>query len=248
MTEIAEGIAILLEFMEKDAEQKCEYQPKNTSWKCKLDGDSGSLRQNLWDHCGVPEPEQITSVSQLGSRAWPSQAHHLIPWQQLKKHEVTQWLSANPPKGEKVLYADNDYSVDHGNNGKFMPYSSALAEWGSASSKEKERLSRKVMREAGIQLHQGPHSFKGYGVGEAGYKTRVAEYLARIHGNSVSHYTPPECQDCKGKKQAGLVPPRRNVVRYMDKASERLEIDINTGRIFVSRRAAGFAADGGILY
>lgn len=246
MTQMGEGVAFLAREVER--EQECEHPDEKVVWKCKLDGKSSSLEKNLWDHCGVPKPANVPSVKLVTYSSWPSQAHHLIPWQQLRKHPITQWLAEKPPKAPARLWADNDYSVDHGMNGKFMPYVAALAEWKHANGAEKQELAEVVMGAAGIQLHQGPHSYKEYGVGEAGYKTRVAEYLQYIHRETLNHYHgPPACEDCAEKAQAKKLPPRRNVVRFVDRASSRLEIDINMGRIFVSRRAASFAGDGGVM-
>src|SRR2546425_2870789 len=147
------------------------------------------------------------------------------------------------------MYADNDYCVDDWQNGKFMPYASMLPEWSATSSTtERLRLRRIVMEKAQMQLHQGPHSFKAYVAGGTGYKSRVDEYLKAITNNSIGHYkAEPPCPDCKSKEQAGYVAPRRNVVRFVHKASERLEIDINIGKIFVSRHAAEYAAAGGAM-
>jgi len=244
MTEIAEGVAIVVAFMNE--EQKCQYEPEETSWKAKLDGSSESLAKNLKDHCGVPKPGTPASVKDVSASCWPSQAHHLIPWQQLRKHPVTQWVAQSPPVVAGKVLKDNDYSVDHGCNGKFMPYASSLAEWGTASTAKKRELVEAVMSAAGIQLHQGPHSYKSYGVGEDGYKTRVAEYLDRINANSLDHVSVTQCPDCQSKSQGGKLPPRRNVVQFLDKASDRLEVDINLGKVFVSRRAAEFVAAGGV--
>lgn len=253
MAEIGEGVALLVELMEQP--QKCGYEPPQTQWRCKLDGDSGSLTQNLKDHCGIVQPVTPASVNDVTPRRWPSQAHHLIPWQQLRKHPVTQWLAESPPKAAGKVLKDNDYSVDHGKNGKFMPYASSLAEWPSANTDMRRKLSETVMAAAGIQLHQGPHSYKSYGVGEDGYKSRVAEYLQRIHESAIDHAWVDDggkavilCEECHAKSRNGKVPPRRNVVDFMDMASTRLEVDINTARVFVSRRAAAFVASGGVTY
>ncbi len=245
MTEVGEGVAVVVAAMQEP--QKCQYEPANTSWKCKLAGSSESLAKNLTDHCGILKPSTPTSVKDVSSTSWPCQAHHLIPWQQLQSHPVTQWVAQSPPEVAGKVLKDNDYSVDHGNNGKFMPYASSLAEWGTATTAQKRKLVEAVMGAAGIQLHQGPHSYKSYGVGESGYKTRVKEYLDRIHANSLDHIQVAKCQDCQSKSQDGKVPPRRNVVTFLDKASERLEVDINLGRVFVSRRAAEFVAAGGVV-
>jgi len=244
MTDIAEGVAVLIDLMEQDEKKKCEYKPKKNEWKCNLAGDGGRLATNITKHCGIPKPAVPTSLAGVTTDVWPSQAHHLIPWQQLEKHPVAQWLSSDKGK----LRDHNSYDVDHGNNGKFMPYASALTDWAGATKTKKRKIVEAVMSEAGIQLHQGPHSYKPYGVGEEGYKTRVGEDLVEINGNSMDHYSAqPPCKDCKDKEEAKKKAPRRNVVRFMDKASTLLEGDINAGKIYVSRRAAEFVEAGGVL-
>jgi hypothetical protein len=243
VTQVGEGVVVVVALMQQP--QKCEYKPPNTNWKCKLEGSSESLSKNITDHCYVVKPATPTSVTGVSSRSWPCQAHHLIPWQQLQKHDVTQWVAMSPPKAPAKLLADSNYSVDYGNNGKFMPYASSLSEWSTANTAKKRQLVEAVMSAAGIQLHQGPHSYKSYGVGEDGYKTRVAEYLDRINMNGLDHIQ--VCEDCKAKSSDGKVPPRLNIVDFLDKASERLEVDINLGRVFVSRRAAEFVAAGGVV-
>ena len=223
---------------------KCEFPEKDDSWTCTLDGESDRLASNIKKHRGIPKPKVPARLADVSSDSWPSQAHHLIPWQQLADEPVVQWLSTSKNK----LRGNNDYSVDHGKNGKFMPYVSDLPEWSGASPAKKRQIAENVMTLAGIQLHQGPHSYKPYGVGEDGYKTRVEEYLTKIDDTSIDHYSKdPPCADCQSKSKGGKKAPRRNVVLYMDAASRFLELDINTGRIFVSRRAAEFVEGGGAL-
>lgn len=249
MTEIGEGLAILLAQLAK--EEPCDHKPADRSWKCNLEGDSAALRKNIEKHCGVPEPKQVDSIDDVGYTSWPSQAHHLIPWQQLKKHPITMWLAEKPPVGGPKLFEDAAYDVDHGRNGKFMPYASRLREWKKASASERRKLAKRVMGAAGMQLHQGPHSFRRYGTGEAGYKTRVKEYLDRLRNAAMSHYAPIDpdlaCKDCTSKEQNGKYPARQNTVRQMDRVSELLEVDLVLGRIFVSRRAADHALSGGVM-
>ncbi|HUK20257.1 MAG TPA: AHH domain-containing protein [Gemmatimonadales bacterium] len=246
MTETVEGIAALVDMMEED--EKCKYKPDEHDWTCTLDGDPTRLARNITKHRSIKKPRVVITLASVSDDVWPSQAHHLIPWQQLQKHAVTQWLSDAPSKAPKKLLKPNGYSVDHGNNGKFMPYASDLTDWSGATKTKKRKIVEKLMSIVGIQLHQGPHSYKPYGVGEEGYKTRVGEYLAKIHNNSVDHYAAkPPCTDCKDKSKGGKQSPRRNVVDYMDKASEGLEGDIDGGRIYVSRRAADFVEAGGAL-
>lgn len=243
MTQVGESVTVAL-IIDSNEQVKCEFQPPEYTWKCTLDGDSGRLAQNITTHRGVAKPGVPAKLADVTNDRWPSQAHHLIPWQQLEDHQVTQWLTKDKGK----LYSHNGYSVDHGKNGKFMPYVSDLPEWSGASTARKREIAEEVMGRARIQLHQGPHSYKPYGVGEEGYKTRVEEYLAKIHKTARDHYAAePPCEDCKSKSQAGKFPPRRNAVRAMDQASLNLELDINAGRIFVSRRAAEFVAAGGAV-
>jgi A nuclease family of the HNH/ENDO VII superfamily with conserved AHH len=242
MAEMSEGVAALLDLMEEDV--KCEFKPKDETWTCILEGDADRLGRNIKKHREIKKPQVPKTLADVSSDSWPSQAHHLIPWQQLDKHPVIQWLAESKQK----LLKDTYYSVDHGRNGKFMPYASDLPEWSSSSAAKKRKIAEKVMQKAGIQLHQGPHSYKPYGVGEEGYKTRVAEYLDAIHDDSGDHYvSDPPCKDCKAKSKGGKRSPRANVVRYMDAASGFIETDINVGRVFVSRRAADFVEAGGLV-
>ena len=233
MTELNEGIAALLGFMEDD--EKCEYQPQK-GWKCNLNGSSSALATQMGN-----KPTTTTKESALSATCWPSQAHHLVPHIQLKAHAVAKWLKTGPS-----IYADTQYNVDHKNNGKWMPYASDMDTWKKKPT-QRRSLMFKIMRLSGIQMHQGPHSRRNkYGIGATPYKERVNEYLELIREDAVSHYVgPPECKDCKGKKQAKKYPPRNNTVKYVDAASELLEHDINDCLIFVSRIAAEFALAGG---
>jgi hypothetical protein len=225
----------LATFMSKDS--KCNYKPNNTpQWKANLEGSGEALAANLG------KKPKATSASQLSKNNWPSQAHHLIPHKQLKGHQVAKWL-----KGKSKLYADTYYDVDHENNGKWMPYASGLKEWivgaSTPAQKKKNRdLMFKVMKLANIQLHQGRHSKSNkYGIGLTPYKARVDEYLCKINNHSKSHYAGPnKCSTCSGKKQSGKYPPRENTVRYVDRASRYISMDIKKCRIFVSKIASEF--------
>ncbi|MDQ3998542.1 MAG: AHH domain-containing protein [Gemmatimonadota bacterium] len=222
----------------QEKKEECDNEP-GTGWTCNLAGDGGPLGTNLANHCNKKKPDTPTSLDDVTKKKWPSQAHHLIPWQQLDDHEVTVWLAESPPEHASDLIADNDYDVDHGFNGKWMPYVSSLSQWDNASTAKKQEIANKVMKAAGIQLHQGPHSFEPYGPDDDGYKTRVDEYLMKIIDISIAHDS--VCEDCKDKaKKKGGRPPRLNTVRYMHKASSNLNDDINRCQIFVSRRAAEY--------
>jgi hypothetical protein len=68
------------------------------------------------------------------------------------------------------------------------------------------------------------------------------------HENAISHFAGAfKCEDCSSKKQKGKYPPRENTVRYFDKASELIEIDINKCRIFVSESASTFQEEIGFI-
>ncbi len=239
MTNVLDGMAVLSALMFK--EQKCEYKPKDDNWNVNLEGSGEALAASLGN-----KPNAVSEAT-LSSTAWPSQAHHLIPHLTLKSHPLAKWL-----KTGDNLFADTYYNVDHKNNGKWMPYASRLPEWVTGATRKADvdknrELMFKVMRLAKIQMHQGRHSSSNrYGIGEAPYKERVKQYLKKIKNNAVSHYAGKRpCDDCKGKENADKYPPRSNTVRYVDKASECIEQDINTCKIFVSRIAAEFAEAGG---
>lgn len=134
-----------------------------------------------------------------------------------------------------------------------MPYAHRLEEWITGVKKKEDRTRNKelmydVMRAANIQMHQGSHSYKRFGVGEEGYLERVDQYLDKIKENAVSHFAGVfKCEDCSSKKQKGKYPPRVNTIRYFDKASELIEIDINKCRIFVSEAASKFHEEIGFI-
>jgi len=246
--DFGEGVAILVDFMEED--EKCDYKPEKTTWKAILKGDGGKLGDNLGNK------PNASCVAELSSTAYPSQAHHLIPNARL--NPAATGAKKNPPhpvhelliKGD-YLYADTDYDINHKNNGKWMPYAHALNEWITGATKKNDIACNKalmfdVMSVAQIQLHQGSHSYEKFGVGEAGYLTRVNEYLDQIRDNAISHFGGAfKCAECSEKKskKGGLYPPRENTIRYFDKASELIEKDINKCRIFVSEAASKFHQD-----
>jgi hypothetical protein len=238
MTQIGENI--LVGFMNADdKKEKCTFKPTQEKWKANLDGSSTALVLSLGNK------PHATSESEISSTNWPSQAHHLIPHLTLKKHPAAGWLKKT--KKSKLL-GDTYYDVDHKNNGKWLPYASSLPEWKATRSKTKRRnLMMKIMRESGLQLHQGRHSATDrYGVGEVPYKECVVKYLDKIKDNALSHLEmEPPCADCSGNSESGKVPPRENTVRFADKASKILWQDIKQSRIFVSKIAADFAESEG---
>lgn len=241
MTQAGECFAATLDTLEKST--PCTFREGVERWRCVLAGNSDHLASNITRDRSVAKPQTPIRLSQVHAKCWPSQAHHLIPHQQLARHAVTQWIAESKGK----LLGDCDYSVNHGNNGKFMPYASSLEDWKSASTERRREIADAVMRRAGIQLHQGPHRYKPYGQGHAGYKTRVAEYLQKITSHSAGHYSASSgCAECR-QRTNGKVQPRRNTVQMLDRASRQLESDIRRGRIFVSRRAADHVDDVGPL-
>lgn len=221
----------------KPADMQCDHSASKKGWRFVEEGNTDpGLVANIKRDRGMAKPvwpplslkNSMASVLPGPSGQWPSQAHHLIPHKQLASHPVKQFLKT----GEKLL-ADANYSVNHGNNGKFMPYVSDLSEW--ATSTDKQALANQMMKAAGIQLHQGPHSFKSYGGGKTGYKDEVDRLLKRIHMLELLHKK--SCQPCKSKADGDKFPPREPMTRKVDWVSSRLEQEINANNIFVSRRA-----------
>lgn len=244
------GIAVLVELMEKD--KKCDYKPEQTKWKAKLSGSGTTLGNNMGNK------PHASCVAELSRSSFPSQAHHLIPNARLNPN--AKGAAENPPHvahkfiiEDDFLFADTDYDINHKNNGKWMPYAHALAEWKTGATNKADKahnkdLMIKVMKEANIQLHQGSHSYQKYGTGKAGYLTRVNQYLDKIQQNGISHFAGKrKCDDCSGKKQKGKFPPRVNTIRYFDKASNLIEKDINACHIFVSEIASKFHEDFGFV-
>jgi len=119
------------------------------------------------------------------------------------------------------------YDINHENNWKWMPYAHALNEWVTGATKRVDKNHNKalmfdIMDVTQIQLHQGSHSDKKLGMGEAGYLTRVHQYLDKIKDNGFSHFDSAfKCGDCSGKEQKDLYPPRENTIRYCDKERAR---------------------------
>jgi hypothetical protein len=239
MTQIGEGVlpGFITEF---EAKYKCSHEEDKTQWKCNLEGETaGHLTENI-PTCYEEEPEWPPSTGKpnLGNctkTTWPSQAHHLIPWKQLKAHKTAHYLAKNKNK----LVDNNHYSVNHGNNGYFMPFASNITDWDSASEIKKQKIAIALMDVTGIQLHQSKHSYEAYECAEQGYKEAVNKYLNIILNEALIHYD--ICEQCKSKKQGNKVPPRMAVVRFVDRASQILKSDIMNKRIFVSKRAAQWA-------
>jgi hypothetical protein len=232
MTEVGE--AVMVELLQEQDQEKCDFKPDKQNWTANLDGNSTALEGYLGNK------PNANKESELSSDNWPSQAHHLIPHVTLKEHAVAMWLKKT---GSSIMWGDTFYNVDHENNGVWLPYASALPEWKRYGAKRRRELMFKVMRLSGLQLHQGPHSGSNrYEVGEQPYKACVIKYLDKIKQNAVSHYKKkPPCKDCQSKSDNGKVPPRANTVRCVDMASELILDDIQELRIFVSRIAAEFA-------
>ena len=243
--ELNEGIAIITSLIE---DTKCDHTEEKQNWKCVLEGQTADhLTSNISRDRNIAEPvwppptggRSLVNCRKGNPGIWPHQAHHLIPWQQLQKHDVTIYLAETPPHRAGKMWADNNYSVNHGKNGKFMPYASDLAEW--AASGNPQKIAEDLMDLVSNQLHQSRHSFTQYEGADDGYKTRVNEYLRRIADHGLKH--PNFCDVCKNNKKANKLPPRAAIVRFVDKASELLERDIDDMDIFVSKRAAVWASN-----
>ena len=237
MTQVAEPVFFSPIAEVPIGESKCDHTEPKDGWRVVLAGKTrGHLIENLNRDRKVAEPvwpppsgkNSIEGVISGSPGAWPHEAHHLVPWQQLGKHAVKAHLK----KGSKLL-ADANYSVNHGNNGKFLPFASDLAEW--RKSKDKQALAERLMSTVGLQLHQGRHSTASFGGGKKGYKARVQELLDKIRDSELTHLK--VCKECLGKKDGSKYPPRAQMTRKVDFVSKRLDTEINGGAIFVSKRA-----------
>jgi len=266
MTDVGEKVAV---FMAADENEiKCEYEPEDKGWEADLAGSGKKLGDNLGS-----KPD-ATCKKEVSSTSFPSQAHHLIPTSRLnpdakgasktRPHEIHNFLV----EGD-VLYSDTNYDINSKNNGKWMPYAHRLKEWvpktevtartaGLTKAESKKLkiqiledntdLMSLVMQKSNIQIHQGSHSYEKYGKGESGYLTRVNLYLDKVSNNAISHFAGERpCEDCNGKANDGLYPPRSNTVRFVEKVSSFIEADINQCRIFVSEAASNFHEDYGFI-
>ena len=240
MTELVEPVFFSPIADQPPGESKCSHEDDKSAWRCVLEGKTrGGLIENLNRDRAIAEPvwppasgdNSEKAVTKGSPGVWPHEAHHLIPWQQFRDHPVKAYVSKKA-KGSKLL-ADANYSVNHGNNGLFLPFVSDLKEW--KNSKDKQALAERVMTKLGRQLHQGRHSSTAYGGGKKGYKARVKELLDKIKDSEISHLT--ACKACKDKSEKGKHPPREQITRKLDRVSGRLESEIGRNDVFVSRRA-----------
>lgn len=240
MTELVEPVFFSPLSDTPAGETPCNHDQPKTGWRCVLEGKTrGSLIENLQRDRSIAEPvwpppdgsNSIEAIIKGNPGCWPHEAHHLIPWQQLRDHPVKAHLSKKG-RGSKLL-EDANYSVNHGNNGKFLPFVSDLKEW--KKSRDKQQLAERAMNILCLQLHQGRHSSSSYGGGKKGYKARVKELLDKIRDSEVSHLQ--ACKPCADKAEKNKFPPREQMTRKVDRVSQRLEKEIDRGDIFVSRRA-----------
>jgi hypothetical protein len=238
MTNVQVSVFFAIVDVKAASESPCDHSDDKTNWRCNLEGQTaGALIDNLSRDRGKkkpvwPAPGGANSINDASKEYWPSEAHHLIPWQMIAGqggHKVKQHL-----KSATFLTSDANYSINHGNNGKFMPFASDLKEW-RGSEEEKAKIAFKLMDRVGIQLHQSRHSGESYGGNREGYKTRVTELLNKIRNEEDIHHI--TCKECTKKANGKKFPPRKQVTHKMDYASKTLEQEINRGKIFVSRRA-----------
>lgn len=248
MTQVIEPVLFAPVTDTAPGQTPCDHSADKTQWRVVLAGKTrGHLNENLNRDRKIAEPlwpppaggNSVADVSAGSPGHWPHEAHHLIPWQQLARHNVKSFLK----KGQR-LYGDANYSVNHGNNGKFLPFVSDLKEWKGASAAKKQQIAELVMSKLGLQLHQGRHSMSPYGAGKKGYKSRSKELLDNVRDSETVHTR--ACKPCKDNKDDGKLPPREQMTRKLDSVSRRLEGEINAAKIFVSRRAY-LAWDAGAL-
>jgi hypothetical protein len=259
VTEIAEAVNALIEMTEDKKKNYCDHKESPRSeWKCCISGLAGPepsparLTKSMQKHKPkeVPDKSKLRRKSQgwdidsCTKKAFPFQAHHLIPKKHLPTHVVCTWLAHAYTKHDKYqIEYDNNYDTDHANNGYCMPFVSTTHQWKEAGEdpKEQQKVAFKLMNKTGIQLHQGSHSYEDFGDEEEdleteGYLGATDELLLRIHKACVRHVK--KCDVCdKGTGKPDNVRPVESVVKHMDQASLILKLKIDANIIFVSERA-----------
>jgi hypothetical protein len=259
MAELLEMVDLNV-MLTENAENYCGYkEAKPKPWKCRVSGLAGAeptakrLLKSMKKHDkAVPEKPAPGKkgngwdISKCSKMVFPFQTHHLIPKKHLPTHEVCTWLAKGYNEHKKFqIKDDNNYDTDHANNGYCMPFASTTLQWKQAGENEAEQrqVAFRMMDITGIQLHQGSHSYDGFGgeqenVEVEGYLEAVDAVLDRIHRAHVRHVT--KCEICKKGDGKPNVDPVVSVVRHMDQASRVLKARINANQIFVSEVASQF--------
>ncbi len=254
----------------QDDEECKEEDAKPKSWKAHINkwGTSGkkctavqlyksmtSLKANRTGYLAGPIPWTAKfpgrkwEMSQIDTKSFPLQAHHLIPKNHLPSHPVCSYLAKKCKMDDTVeLVADTPYDTDHAHNGYCMPYATPLKEWKKASSdNDKFAVAYMVMTKSRRQLHQGSHRAGAYEDPPRaheeplihtvpGYLDTIDKLLSAVADAAFMHST--NCPICKKEKKGKFqILPRESVVVHMDQVSGIVKTLVDANRIFISKLA-----------
>jgi len=242
---------------------KSENKGEDPGWTVIIDGingagDPGILADNIPKvYESKPEkPGKLAlgwNLKKCNTKAFPWQAHHLIPEKLLPEHQVCFFLAKNSKKKNPkyILEFDTNYDTNDGLNGRFMPFASTTHQWKEAgeSVAKKRDICDEMMKRTQRQLHQGPHSDTDYGedldTETKGYKQTVKDLLGIVYKATLKHVD--ICDECKGKKKGNKrkIRPLESSVQHVHQAADIMERLIVNDKVFVSRKAALFYAEVG---
>lgn len=174
--ELGEAVGVGITAMEKEKDPSCDKQDEDKGWKSRVNDYNSQEKctgTRLYDNMKgvasaheskglgvVPDKKAGTQwkLSMVTERTFPIQAHHLIPKNYLPDHLVVRFLAIKYKKDAMFeLKYDSNYDTDDADNGYCMPYATPMEEWKGDQS-EKTAVAFKVMKQTGIQLHQGSHA------------------------------------------------------------------------------------------
>jgi hypothetical protein len=254
--EINEVVALDAMTTNKD-ENYCDGKdPDPKKFKCRIANLAGAaptasrLLKNM-KRVKMPVPKKPSpgrmgagwDIAKCSRNVYPFQTHHLIPKKHLPTHRVCTWLAKSYTENPKFqLLNDNNYDTDHANNGYCMPFVSGTLQWKQAGDNKikQQKAACQMMKKTGIQLHQGSHSYEGFGgedegVESKGYLQAVDELLSRINRGCKRHVQ--KCNVCKKSDAKPNIMPVEGVVRQMDQASRVMKFWIDSNKVFVSKLA-----------
>jgi hypothetical protein len=191
-----------------------------------------------------PKKGGAWDLDQCNSSAFPYQSHHLIPKMHLPDHQVCIWLSKKCKNGHYELTKSTNYDTDHARNGMALPFASNTYQWKKAKNAAEEAdVCNTMMKNTGLQLHQGQHTNEDYGEEDElhakeqpGYLGAVDKLLDIVYGLTLEHVL--FCDDCKKGKKPAMVRPLERVVDAMYTVSAQMQGIIRLHKRFVSERAA----------
>ena len=171
--EIGEAVKAAIKAMKRKGDPECDGEDEDKGWQARVNVHGVLPKctgKRLYDNLKaaadkgkglgvVPAKEKGKqwTLAEVSATHFPVQAHHLIPKSYLPKHRVCVWLAKNFSANDMYqLRYDSNYDADHWRNGYCMPYATPLKEW--RRNANKLEIAINVMKQTGIQLHQGSHA------------------------------------------------------------------------------------------